>query len=116
MSARHPLRRKATAVPESYSPGVLAAIAFCPSPPLLVPELAAGAAAELDPLRAACAGAVRRLLDAAPDELVVLGTGPVTSWFPAPAGMSRLGRDRNLSRGGKTAPPRTSFSTGPFAK
>ena len=82
MSARHPLRRKATAVPESYSPGVLAAIAFCPSPPLLVPQLAAGAAAELDPLRAACADAVRRLLDAAPDELVVLGTGPVTSWFP----------------------------------
>ena len=28
-------------------------IAFCPSPPLLVPELAAGAAGELDPLRAA---------------------------------------------------------------
>jgi hypothetical protein len=54
MSARHPLRRKATAVPESYSPGVLAAIAFCPSPPLLVPELAAGAAAELDGLCAAC--------------------------------------------------------------
>ena len=47
--------------PSSYSPGVVPAIAFCPSPPLLVPVLAAGAAAELDPLRAACREAVRRL-------------------------------------------------------
>ena len=58
------------------------AITFCPSPPLLVPELAAGAAAELDPLRAACREAVRRLLAARPDEVVVIGTGPVTGRFP----------------------------------
>lgn len=76
---------------ESYSPGVLAAIAFCPSPPLLVPEVAAGAAAELDGLRSACAEAVRRLLAAAPDDLVVLGTGPVTGWFP-PGSTGGLGR------------------------
>jgi hypothetical protein len=61
---------------------VLPAIAFCPSPPLLVPELAAGAAAELDPLRAACREAVRRLLAAGPDEVVVIATGPVSSQFP----------------------------------
>jgi hypothetical protein len=61
---------------------VVRAIAFCPSPPLLVPELAAGAAAELDPLRAACREAVRRLLAARPDEIVVIGTGAQTGWFP----------------------------------
>jgi hypothetical protein len=61
---------------------VARAITFCPSPPLLVPELAAGAAAELDPLRAACREAVRRLLAARPDEVVVIGTGPVTGRFP----------------------------------
>jgi hypothetical protein len=60
---------------------VVSAIAFCPSPPLLVPELAAGAAAELDPLRASCREAVRRLLATRPDELVVIGTGPETSRF-----------------------------------
>ena len=62
--------------PSSYSPGVVSAVAFCPSPPLLVPELAAGAAGELDPLRAACREAVRRLLAAGPDQVVVIGTGP----------------------------------------
>ena len=59
------------------------AITFCPSPPLLVPELAAGAAAELDPLRAACREAVRRLLATRPDEVVVIGTGPGLARFPA---------------------------------
>lgn len=61
---------------------MLPAIAFCPSPPLLVPELAGGAAAELDPLRAACREAVRRLLAGGPDEVVVIATGPVSSQFP----------------------------------
>jgi hypothetical protein len=62
---------------------VLCAIAFCPSPPLLVPELAAGAAAELDPLRAACRHAVRRLLASGPDEIIVIATAPETGQFPA---------------------------------
>jgi hypothetical protein len=61
---------------------VVSAIAFCPSPPLLVPELAAGAAGELDPLRAACREAVRRLLAARPDEVVVIGTGSGGGRFP----------------------------------
>jgi hypothetical protein len=61
---------------------VVPAIAFCPSPPLLVPELAAGAAAELDPLRAACRQAVRRLLAARPDEVVVIATDSAGGRFP----------------------------------
>jgi hypothetical protein len=55
---------------------VLVAAAFCPSPPLLVPELAAGAAAELDPLREACAAALAEVLAAGVSRVVVLGAGP----------------------------------------
>ena len=61
---------------------MVSAIAFCPSPPLLVPELAAGAAGELDPLRAACREAVRRLLAAGPDQVIVIGTGSGGGRFP----------------------------------
>lgn len=52
---------------------MLVAAAICPCPPLLVPELAAGAAPELDALRAACLDAVGVLAAARPDRLVVIG-------------------------------------------
>jgi hypothetical protein len=66
---------------------VLAALAFCPAPPLLVPAVAAGAASELDELRAACRTARDRLLAAGPDRVVVLGPGPTTARYaPASAG------------------------------
>ncbi|MGW6459455.1 hypothetical protein ACWF94_26600, partial [Streptomyces sp. NPDC055078] len=52
---------------------MLVAAAVCPCPPLLVPEVAAGAAAELDAARAACADAVGVLAAARPDLLVVIG-------------------------------------------
>jgi hypothetical protein len=58
---------------------VLISAAVCPHPPLLVPEVACGAAPELDDLRAACAEAVRRL--AAGDLVVVVGSGPRTRDF-----------------------------------
>jgi hypothetical protein len=58
---------------------VLISAAVCPHPPLLVPEMACGAAPELDDLRAACAEAVRRL--AAGDLVVVVGSGPQTRDF-----------------------------------
>lgn len=51
---------------------VLVAAAACPCPPLLVPALASGAAAELDELRACCAAAVAALDDARPDVLYVV--------------------------------------------
>jgi hypothetical protein len=51
---------------------MLVAAAVCPCPPLLVPEVAAGAAPELDTLRAACADAVGVLAAARPDRLVVV--------------------------------------------
>ncbi|RZT19582.1 hypothetical protein EV649_2718 [Kribbella sp. VKM Ac-2569] len=49
------------------------AAAVCPHPPLLVPEVASGAASELDDLRAACLAAVESLATAA--HVVVIGAG-----------------------------------------
>lgn len=54
---------------------MLVAAAVCPCPPLLVPEIAAGAAPELDTARAACTDAVGVLAAARPDLLVVVGPG-----------------------------------------
>lgn len=68
---------------------MLRAAVVCPHPPLLVPEVAAGAAGELDDLRAACDAAVAAGLAVAPARVVVVGaadrTGPaapgaVASW------------------------------------
>jgi len=54
---------------------VLVAAAVCPHPPLLVPEVAAGAAPELAALRAACADAVERIVAARAKLLVLVGAG-----------------------------------------
>jgi hypothetical protein len=59
------------------------AAAVLPHPPLLVPELAGAAAAELDLLRAACHEALSTVLGAA-DVTVVVGDGPVWG-VPEPA-------------------------------
>jgi hypothetical protein len=73
----------------------LVAAAVCPHPPLLVPDLAAGAAAELDELRLACDRAVSALLSAEPDRLVLVGVDSLphgttfAPWgVPVPAGAS----------------------------
>ena len=55
---------------------MLVAAAFCPAPPLLVPAVASGAAAELDAVRRAVDQATRDLRAAQPDLLVVVGDGP----------------------------------------
>ncbi|RXS84294.1 hypothetical protein EST92_11385 [Streptomyces sp. TM32] len=65
---------------------MLVAAAFCPCPPLLVPEVAAGAAPELDALRAACVDAVGVLAAARPDRLVVLGPADEAGQGPHPQG------------------------------
>jgi aromatic ring-opening dioxygenase LigB subunit len=69
---------------------VLVAAALCPHPPLLVPEIAAGAAAETSDLRAAALDAVRALVAADPDTVVVIGTGPA-------AGTARPGETGTLA-------------------
>jgi hypothetical protein len=54
---------------------MLTVAAVLPHPPLLVPEVASGAAAELDGLRAACTKALNEVLDAPLDRLVVVAGG-----------------------------------------
>jgi hypothetical protein len=58
------------------------AAAVCPHPPLLVPELAAGAAVELDALRRACDSAVHGVLAVGPDRLIVVGGADEDAAFP----------------------------------
>ena len=53
---------------------MIKAVAFCPYPPLLIPEVAQGAAYELDELRAACRTAVSRAAAVAP-QVVMIGAG-----------------------------------------
>lgn len=66
---------------------MLVAAAVCPCPPLLVPEVAAGAAAELDALRAACDEALAALVAADPQLVVVVGAGPEAEvWTEGGAG------------------------------
>ncbi|MEU6465025.1 class III extradiol dioxygenase subunit B-like domain-containing protein [Streptomyces sp. NPDC046976] len=52
---------------------MLVAAAVCPCPPLLVPEVAVGAAPEMDAARAACTDALGVLAAARPDLLIVVG-------------------------------------------
>ncbi|MGW0334464.1 class III extradiol dioxygenase subunit B-like domain-containing protein [Streptomyces sp. NPDC003011] len=65
---------------------MLVAAAVCPCPPLLVPDLAAGAAPELDAVRAACTDALGVLAAARPDRLVVVGPADESGRGPHPQG------------------------------
>jgi hypothetical protein len=69
---------------------VLLAAAVCPHPPLLVPSVAAGAAAETADLRTAALDAVRALAAVEPDAIVVVGTGSA-------AGTARPGETGTLA-------------------
>lgn len=53
---------------------MISGVAFCPQPPLLVPEVASGAAAELDSLRDACRAAISTVC--AGRQPVLIGSGP----------------------------------------
>lgn len=64
---------------------MLVAAAVLPHPPLLVPEVAGAAAAELEPLRAACRRAVGSVLARRPDLVVLVGSGPDDGEYPADA-------------------------------
>ncbi|GAA2934288.1 MULTISPECIES: class III extradiol dioxygenase subunit B-like domain-containing protein [Streptomycetaceae] len=65
---------------------MLVAAAVCPCPPLLVPEVAAGAAPELDAARNACADALGVLAAARPDLLIVAGPAEADDRGVFPAG------------------------------
>lgn len=74
--------------------------AVCPFPPLIVPEVAGGAAAELDPLRHECGAVVGALKASGADRIVVVGPGERTH---------RHGADS----GGDLAPYGVPFTVGP---
>lgn len=74
----------------------LVAAAVCPHPPLLIPEVAAGAAQELDELRVCCDAAVSRLLQQAPDLVVVVGTQRPAE--PVRATLAAYGIDMPIGR------------------
>ncbi|NEY33474.1 hypothetical protein GTU99_14940 [Streptomyces sp. PRKS01-65] len=88
---------------------MLVAAAVCPCPPLLVPEVAAGAAPELDAARAACTDALGVLAAARPDRLVVVGPGEggeVTAYPEGTPGSFRgfgVDKDVRLGPGGQAA-------------
>ncbi|MFD6276736.1 class III extradiol dioxygenase subunit B-like domain-containing protein [Streptomyces sp. NPDC060209] len=65
---------------------MLVAAAVCPCPPLLVPEVAAGAGPELDAARNACLDAVGVLAAAQPDLLIVTGPAGPEHRGPFPPG------------------------------
>ncbi|MET8974769.1 class III extradiol dioxygenase subunit B-like domain-containing protein [Streptomyces sp. NPDC004539] len=65
---------------------MLVAAAVCPCPPLLVPEIAGGAAPELDAARAACTDALGVLAASRPDRLVVVGPAAEHGCGPYPEG------------------------------
>lgn len=82
---------------------MLVAAAVCPCPPLLVPQVAAGAAPELDTARAACTDALGVLAAARPDLLVVVGpadgTGPETYPQGTPGSFRGFGVDLDVRLG-----------------
>jgi hypothetical protein len=73
-------------------PCATVAVAFCPSPPLLLPAVEGRAAAETVALRRACAEAVAAMLAVRPEVVVVVGDG-------APAGVRFGAGDRGDLRG-----------------
>ncbi|SOD82474.1 class III extradiol dioxygenase subunit B-like domain-containing protein [Streptomyces sp. Ag109_G2-15] len=87
---------------------MLVAAAVCPCPPLLVPEVAAGAAPELDTARAACTDALGVLAAARPDLLVVVGpaeqSGRGTYPQGTPASFRGFGVDVDVRLGAGKAP------------
>lgn len=70
----------------STLPSMLVAAAVCPCPPLLVPEVAAGAASELDAARTACIDSLGVLAAARPDLLIVVGPTDLDGQGPYPEG------------------------------
>lgn len=95
---------------------MLVAAAVCPCPPLLVPDVAAGAAPELDAARTACTDALGVLAASRPDLLVVIGPAEPAGRGIHPEGATgsfrefgvglevRLGQDRGTPPG-RPLPP-----------
>jgi hypothetical protein len=63
---------------------VISSVVFCPQAPVLVPDIAQAAAAELDDLRAACRSAIRQAVPSGVRP-VLIGSGPQAAAYPSNA-------------------------------
>ncbi len=79
---------------------MIIAAAVCPYPPMLVPEVAQGAAADLEELRLACDAAVQELIALKPDHIAVLGDGPADRFWDHDAGGTLKGLGADVHAGG----------------
>ncbi|SFK50446.1 hypothetical protein [Geodermatophilus ruber] len=80
-------------------------VAFCPSPPLLLPAVAGRAAADTAALRAACADAVDAVLASGPEVVLVVGAGASGRFGPGDAGDLRgFGVDLEVPFAGPVRP------------
>ena len=59
-------------------------VAFIPSTPLLVPDIAVDSSAELDQLRSACAQGVSAVLSEGPSAVAIVAPGPATRILTGP--------------------------------
>ncbi len=90
----------------------LVAAAVCPHPPLLIPQLAAGAAGELDDLRRCCDEAVAGLLAAGPEAIVVVGSGEQPARWPQLPATAFPGPFAGFGRGGPASDVPLSVAVG----
>ncbi|MER7249402.1 class III extradiol dioxygenase subunit B-like domain-containing protein [Kribbella sp. NPDC000426] len=89
------------------------AAAVCPHPPLLVPEVASGAAPELDDLRAACLATIDALSTAS--TIVVIGSATSTPSTPAAVGPAASAPTTPAVVGPAASAPTTPAVVGPAA-
>jgi len=79
---------------------VIIAAAVCPHPPVLVPELASGAAFELDDVRSAALASVATLVSISPDRVVIVGSGELAEPVDESAGGTLAGHGVDVRAGG----------------
>lgn len=79
---------------------MIQAVAVCPHPPLLVPQIAPGIGDEIADLRAACDAAVQTLLDTRPEYIVVIGAGDPGTDLDESAGGTLAGYGVDVPAGG----------------
>ncbi|MFI8389722.1 hypothetical protein [Streptomyces sp. NPDC085540] len=93
---------------------MLVAAAVCPAPPLLVPEVAAGAAAELGDARTACSDALAVLAASRPDLLVVVGAAAEGGAYDqgTAGGFAGFGVDLTVTLGPDLGEPPSGHATG----
>ncbi|MGI9084112.1 MAG: class III extradiol dioxygenase subunit B-like domain-containing protein [Aeromicrobium sp.] len=79
---------------------MIVAVAVCPQPPALVPEVASGAAGELDDVREAALASVSALVGVRPNRVVVVGTGSLSGQVDESAGGTMAGHGVGVVAGG----------------